>query len=117
MIESMSYYKYHLFICTNQRDDGKGCCQDFDSESARQYMKQRAKQLDIHGAGQCRINNAGCLNRCKSGPVMVIYPEETWYTWVDRSDLDEIVDKHLLKGEIVERLRIPAIETVGDGNQ
>jgi (2Fe-2S) ferredoxin len=40
------------------------------------------------------------------GPVMVIYPDAVWYTYVDREDLDEIFDKHLLGGEVVERLRI-----------
>ena len=73
-------------------------------------MKERAKALGIHGPGDCRINNAGCLDRCEQGPVIVIYPEETWYTWIDNEDLDEIVDKHLAKGEIVERLLIPAPE-------
>ena len=51
-----------------------------------------------------RINNAGCLDRCEQGPVMVIYPEETWYTYIDNEDLDEIIEKHLLKGQKVFRL-------------
>ena len=37
--------------------------------------------------GKVRINNVGCLDRCESGPVIVIYPNETWYTYVDRQDL------------------------------
>ena len=53
-----------------------------------------------------RINAAGCLGRCEQGPVIVVYPEGTWYTYVDKEDIDEIVDRHLLKGEIVERLKI-----------
>ena len=40
------------------------------------------------------------------GPVMVIYPEETWYTFVDKEDVDEIIDQHLVAGNIVERLKI-----------
>jgi (2Fe-2S) ferredoxin len=55
-----------------------------------------------------RINTAGCLDRCELGPVLVIYPEGTWYTYVDRQDLDEIIDQHLVNGRIVERLRISA---------
>ena len=38
--------------------------------------------------------------------MVVIYPEATWYTYVDQQDLDEIIDRHLVKGEIVERLKI-----------
>jgi (2Fe-2S) ferredoxin len=53
-----------------------------------------------------RINSAGCLDRCDDGPVLVIYPEGTWYTFVDESDLDEIIEEHLKNGRVVERLKI-----------
>jgi (2Fe-2S) ferredoxin len=53
-----------------------------------------------------RINKAGCLDRCDEGPVMVIYPEAVWYTYVDEHDIDEIVDSHLIQGKVVERLKI-----------
>ncbi|RAG25725.1 (2Fe-2S) ferredoxin domain-containing protein, partial [Burkholderia multivorans] len=58
------------------------------------------------GAGKVRINKAGCLDRCEEGPVMVVYPEGTWYTYVDKADIDEIVESHLRDGKIVERLKI-----------
>lgn len=102
----MSYYRYHLFFCTNQREDGERCCQDFNASAMRDYAKQRCKALGIHQPGNVRINNAGCLNRCAEGPVIVVYPEEVWYTWVDRDDIDEIIDEHLLNGRVVERLRM-----------
>ena len=38
--------------------------------------------------------------------MLVVYPEATWYTYVDKEDIDEIVDSHLLKGQVVERLKI-----------
>jgi (2Fe-2S) ferredoxin len=38
--------------------------------------------------------------------VVVVYPQGTWYTYVDTSDIDEIIDRHLIKGEVVERLKI-----------
>jgi (2Fe-2S) ferredoxin len=44
--------------------------------------------------------------RCEEGPVLVVYPEGVWYTYVDQDDVDEIIDKHLVNGVIVERLRI-----------
>jgi (2Fe-2S) ferredoxin len=40
--------------------------------------------------------------------VAVVYPDETWYTWVDHDDLDEIVESHLKNGKVVERLVLPA---------
>jgi len=72
----------------------------------RDYAKKRCKELGIHEAGKVRINTAGCLNRCSEGPVIVVYPDETWYTYVDREDIDEIIDEHLLNGRVVDRLRI-----------
>ena len=53
-----------------------------------------------------RVNSAGCLDRCDKGPVLVVYPEGVWYTYVDRDDLDEIIDRHLLQGQVVERLQV-----------
>lgn len=70
------------------------------------YAKARVKQLGQSGQGRVRINKAGCLDRCEEGPVLVVYPDDVWYTYVDQSDVDEIIDRHVLKGEIVERLRI-----------
>lgn len=58
------------------------------------------------GEGKIRINSAGCLDRCDLGPVLVVYPEETWYTFVDREDVDEIIDEHLMNGRPVARLQI-----------
>ena len=54
-----------------------------------------------------RVNKAGCLDRCAGGPVAVVYPEATWYTYVDRADIEEIVESHLKNGQVVERLLVP----------
>lgn len=102
----MSYYRRHVFFCTNLRDDGSACCQQFDASAMRDYAKQRSKEFDLAGPGKVRINTAGCLDRCQEGPVIVVYPEGVWYTYVDREDIDEIIEEHLLNGRVVERLRI-----------
>jgi len=54
-----------------------------------------------------RVNKAGCMNRCAGGPVAVVYPEGVWYSYVDNADIDEIVDSHLKRGEVVTRLLLP----------
>ncbi|MCP5304839.1 MAG: NAD(P)H-dependent oxidoreductase subunit E [Chromatiaceae bacterium] len=105
----MSYFSHHVFFCTNKRDDGSQCCTQCGAQEARDYVKQRCKELGISGPGRVRINNAGCLDRCALGPVIVVYPEAVWYTYVDRQDLDEIIDRHLVNGEIVERLQLGAL--------
>lgn len=102
----MPYYKYHLFFCTNLRDDGRACCQRFNARGLRAYAKQRCKELGISGAGGVRVNTAGCLDRCDEGPVLVVYPEAVWYSYIDQEDIDEIIQEHLLNGRPVERLRI-----------
>ena len=102
----MSYYQYHVFFCTNLRTDGSECCQRFDAQALRDYAKQRSKQLGLAGEGGVRMNTAGCLDRCAEGPVMVIYPQAVWYTYIDKDDIDEIIEEHLQNGRIVERLKI-----------
>ena len=102
----MSYYERHVFFCCNQRQEGKQCCNNQGAHEMRDYAKDRVKSLKLSGPGKARINQAGCLDRCEQGPVIVVYPEAVWYTYVDREDIDEIVDEHLVNGRIVERLRI-----------
>ena len=102
----MSYYRHHVFFCTNQRTDGRACCQNHDAQAMRDYAKQRTKELGLSGKGEVRINNAGCLDRCDEGPVLVVYPEGVWYTYVDQADIDEIIEEHIGHGRVVERLKL-----------
>ena len=99
----MSYYRCHVFFCTNLRTDGSACCQRYDAQALRDYAKQRSKELGLAGV---RMNTAGCLDRCAEGPVLVVYPEGVWYTYLDREDIEEIIQEHLVNGRIVERLLI-----------
>lgn len=103
----MSYYDKHVFFCTNQRENGEDCCNNRGAQKARDYVKDRVKQLGISDrSNRIRINSAGCMDRCDDGPVIVVYPEGTWYTYVDEKDLDEIIEAHLKNGKVVERLKI-----------
>ena len=72
----------------------------------RDYAKKRCKELGLTGEGKIRINQAGCLDRCEEGPVCVVYPEGTWYTYVDETDVDEIIESHVMGGVPVDRLKI-----------
>ena len=72
----------------------------------RDYAKSKVKALGLSGPGKVRINQAGCLDRCEEGPVCVVYPDAVWYTYVDESDVDEIIESHLLADKPVERLKI-----------
>jgi (2Fe-2S) ferredoxin len=104
----MSYYERHVFFCCNQRDasEQRPCCNGKGASEMRDYAKQRVKALGLAGAGKVRVNQAGCLDRCEEGPCVVVYPDAVWYTYVDRADIDEIIEEHLRHGRPVERLRI-----------
>ena len=106
----MGYYKHHIFFCLNQRDRENACAQH-GAQGGFDHCKSRVKGEKLAGPGGVRVNKAGCLDRCAGGPVAVVYPEEVWYTYVDNSDIDEIVDSHLKNGQVVERLVLPP--TVG----
>lgn len=104
----MSYYRRHIFFCINQRgpDATRPCCNDRGGSEMRAHAKARLKEAGLAGPGGVRANQAGCMDRCEQGPVCVVYPDAVWYTYVDQEDIDEIVERHLKNGEIVERLRI-----------
>jgi (2Fe-2S) ferredoxin len=102
-----SYYQRHIFFCLNQRSGGEASCADHDAQSAFDHCKARVKAAGLAGPGAVRVNKAGCLDRCAGGPVAVVYPEGTWYTYVDHDDIDEIVESHLTQGRVVERLLLP----------
>jgi (2Fe-2S) ferredoxin len=103
----MSYYRRHIFFCTNRRDDGRPCCAAGGSEALRAYAKARAKALGLAGGpGGVRVNAAGCLDRCELGPVAVVYPDGVWYGVSDEKDVDEILSEHVAAGRVVERLKL-----------
>lgn len=102
-----NYYERHIFFCLNQRGKGDDSCGIHHAEDGFDRCKSAVKAAGLSGPGKVRVNKAGCLDRCAGGPVAVVYPEAVWYTFVDNSDIDEIVESHLKNGQIVERLLLP----------
>jgi (2Fe-2S) ferredoxin len=103
----MSRFKHHVFVCINQRppDNPKGCCAAKGGESYLEQFKAEIKRLGLKRS--VRANRAGCLDACSFGPCLVIYPEGVWYRVENSGDVLEIIEKHIQKGEPVERLKIP----------
>lgn len=97
-------FQHHVFFCLNQRTNGEACCMNSGAEEAFEHMKAKVKKLGLSGQGKVRINRAGCLDRCGEGPLMVVYPQAIWYTFIDNEDIDEIITSHLINGKVVERL-------------
>ncbi len=101
------YFTRHIFFCLNDRANGEDCCARHGAQEGFERCKQQVKAAKLNGPGQVRVNKAGCLDRCDHGPVAVVYPEGVWYSYVDAHDIDEIVESHLQRGQVVTRLLIP----------
>ena len=89
-------YKSHVLIC-----GGTGCHSNSSSLIKNEFEKQlKDKGLDK----DVLIVMTGCFGLCAAGPVVIVYPEGSFYSHVTVSDVTEIVDEHLIKGKTVERL-------------
>lgn len=109
----MALFDKHVFVCINLREagDARGCCAERGGNEVAAALKKK-----LHERGLKRImraNKSGCLDQCARGVVLVVYPDQVWYGGVTVDDLDEIIEKHLLGDEPVERLRIPEDQLTG----
>lgn len=104
----------HVFVCTNERapDNPKGCCLHKGGAEVRDRLKAELATRGLHKV--IRANNAGCLDQCEHGVAVVVYPEQVWYGRVTPDDIPEIVERHLIGGEPVQRLMIAGQPLVGD---
>jgi (2Fe-2S) ferredoxin len=107
-------FRHHLFVCENHRPDAdeRGSCGARGGEAVRAALKSEVQRLGLRGV---RVNGAGCLDACAHGPAVVVYPEGVWYAAVRVEDAAEIVQRHLIGGEPVERLRHPALGGAPNG--
>jgi (2Fe-2S) ferredoxin len=101
------HYERHVFICTNRRDPGnpKGSCAAKGSEAVKDEFKRLLHDRGVKG--RIRANAAGCLDQCSRGVTVVVYPEQVWYGHVTVDDIPELVERHIVRGEFVERLMLP----------
>ena len=99
-------FSRHVFICGNQRDANhpRECCANKNSLDVIRQMKIMAKDAGIIDV---RVQKSGCLDFCEMGISCVVYPEGVWYSITDtENDIQEIVEQHLLHGNIVERCKM-----------
>ena len=96
-------FEKHIFICTNERNDPnrKSC----GEECGMALVKAFKKSLnDKNLRGKIRAQRAGCLDACDFGPSMVVYPEGIYYGGVQLSDVEEIINEHIINDRPVQRL-------------
>ena len=98
--------KYHLFVCASCRIYGtqKGYCHSKGAVNLIQKFMEEIDDRDL--TGDVIVTNTGCFGICDKGPIVVIYPEGTWYGNVTEDDVEEIVESHLEGGQKVKRLLI-----------
>jgi (2Fe-2S) ferredoxin len=106
----MAGFERHVFVCLNERDpsDPVGCCKHRGADKIFEMLKAGTVK---HGLkGKVRVNRAGCLDHCDYGPTVVVYPEGVWYRVQTREDAQEVLERHIVKGEVVDRLLVENLE-------
>ena len=113
----MSRFQRHVFVCINERPAGhpKGCCLEKGSAEVRDRLKAELKKRGLSTI--VRANNSGCLDACEHGISMVIYPDGIWYGGVKKEDVEEIIDRTIIGGEVIQRLLIPDAHYAPDALQ
>ena len=92
----MELYRSHVLVC-----GGTGCTSSGSAKLIERFEEQlKEKGLDK----EVKVVRTGCFGLCEAGPVVIVYPEGTFYSRVKEDDVDEIVSEHLLKGRKVQRL-------------
>ena len=92
----MALVRAHVLVCT-----GTGCV----ASGSRQVIAKLNEELKAQGLDkEVKVVETGCQGFCEQGPLVIIYPEGTFYTHVHEEDVKEIVSEHLVKGRVVSRL-------------
>ena len=106
----MNSLKQHFFVCTNTRPPfAKPSCGPKNSNAIVALLKEAVEKHDLKDS--VKITACGCLGPCEEGPMMVVYPEGTWYRVVKPSDVENIVNNHILKNKPVPELQYDWPET------
>jgi len=95
----------HIFICASTRLNGKvqGSCKNKASHNLVEMFSEEIMDRDLED--EVMITSTGCVGICEKGPIVMIYPQQTWYGEVTEDDVDDILDA-LEEGTVVDRLSI-----------
>lgn len=98
----------HVFVCTQGRPPGhpRGSCSDKGCAEVGETLWAAMTERNLFG--KIAATSCGCIGPCDLGPNLLVYPEGVMYTGVKKEDVNEIIEKHLLGDEPVERLLAPA---------
>ena len=96
--KNVANIKRHILFCV-----GEKCCTAERGLAVWTYLKQQMAQHGISEGPASSVyrTKVGCLRICADGPIAVVYPEGTWYRFVDERAVDEIIVEHLINGRPV----------------
>ena len=97
----------HVFVCSQQRPAGhpRGSCGEKGAMNVLQVFSEKIIQKGL--TNKVSLVATGCLGPCRAGTNVLVYPGGTWYMAIEPSDIDAIIDQHLIGGGVYEDKLMP----------